>query len=514
MSIRTILAPGVQINEIDKSQYSPAMTGSNCYVMGFTSKGEPYQPMEFTSRTAWTNYYGTPDNEAERYAYSAACEVLNQGGRLYFARLPYDNPAFEKVACFKWNVKPGKVLSSVGPFNEIYNVDDTVNDVAAIEPTEKPVVYDLSAIDEFRTGEATVGNNTFVIADIAFNTYGRIPEDKRKNEKREMVGIMPVITTAANALYAQKLIDVANENVLGFETIGQVRTLDATQLSDSFPETSALTSLALSSADMCQLLNTRNHYVEVQTIDLLSVATTSILTAASVLGNSTALDTAIRSEISNFVDGLQGYVRDSWNGQYQLFSEYQEGTDRLISAWGGFSFKKSFTSAELSADDPVKFRAEYQTKFGWHNLEGDDDVPDTLSRSANEFFPTITTFQDNSGVMRFDRDHMKKIGVVVYKMFVDPSENNKVNFEPVEAYAGSLGRNDKDSTTGVTTFIDTIINSQSKYINFFSNCFNTPEGRQYYNDKLDMLVVQPGAARSLEIEMNIRKLDDFKNTVN
>lgn len=53
------------------------MTGSNCYVMGFTDKGEPYQPMEFTSRTAWTNYYGTPDNEAERYAYSAACEVLN-----------------------------------------------------------------------------------------------------------------------------------------------------------------------------------------------------------------------------------------------------------------------------------------------------------------------------------------------------------------------------------------------------------------------------------------------------
>ena len=111
-------------------------------------------------------------------------------------------------------------MSSTGPFNEVYNADDTIKDVATIEPTEKPVIYDLSAIDKFRTGEAAVGNNTFVIADIAFNTYGRIPEDDRKNEKREMVGIMPVITTAANALYAQKLIDVNNENVLGFETIG------------------------------------------------------------------------------------------------------------------------------------------------------------------------------------------------------------------------------------------------------------------------------------------------------
>ena len=117
--------------------------------------------------------------------------------------------------------------------------------------------------------------------------------------------------------------------------------------------------------------------------------------------------------------------------------------------------------------------------------------------------------------MRFDRDHMKKIGVVVYKMFVDPSENNKVNFEPVEAYAGSLGRNDKDPTTGVTTFIDTIINSQSRYINFFSNCFNTPTGKKYYNDELDMLVVQPGSSRNNgSIEFNIDTLGDFKDAIN
>ena len=267
MSIRTITAPGVQINEIDKSQYSPAMTGSNCYVMGFTDKGEPYQPMEFTSRTAWTNYYGTPDNEAERYAYTAACEVLNQGGRLYFARLPYDNPAFEKVACFKYNVtKMDKKLSTDTPFNEIYEADDSIQDIAAIEPTAKPVIYDLSAIDEYRTGETAVGNNTIVIADIAFNSYGKIPEDTRKNEKREMVGIMPVITTAANALYAQKLIDVKKENVLRYETIGTILTLDATQLSNVYPETKKLDSNVVLENDMCKRINTRTYYSEVKSI--------------------------------------------------------------------------------------------------------------------------------------------------------------------------------------------------------------------------------------------------------
>ena len=51
--MRTITAPGVEIKEIDKSQYSPVMTGTACYIMGFSDKGEPYVPMEFTSRSAF-----------------------------------------------------------------------------------------------------------------------------------------------------------------------------------------------------------------------------------------------------------------------------------------------------------------------------------------------------------------------------------------------------------------------------------------------------------------------------
>lgn len=503
MSIRTILAPGIQINEIDKSQYSPAMTGSNCYVMGFTDKGEPYQPMEFTSRTAWTSYYGTPDNEAERYAYTAACEVLNQGGRLYFARLPYDNPAFEKVVGFKWKVKTGKTLSTDTPFNEIYKADSTIKDVACIEPTEKPIIYELSAIDEFRTGEATVGNNTFVIADIAFNTYDKIPEDDRKNEKREMVGIMPVITTAANALYAQKLIDVAKENVIGFETIGKILTLDATQLSGQFPDTKNLVPQRVRATDMCQMLNTRYHYAEVTDISLLSTATTGRILSGELsdFEDEKLLDKVVTGKISAFLGEIKDTLEaNSWNGRYQITSYGIDGDEAngISAVEAGFSFKNHFTEEQVSTLLSDEYETEYKSRFGWHNPEGDDDVPDTLSRSANEFFPTI----DFDGTA-FDRTHMKKIGVVVYKMFVDPSENNKINFEPVEAYAGSLGRNDKDPNTGVTTFIDTIINSQSKYINFFSNCFNTPTGKKYYNDELDMLVVQPGAKRVRYGEIDI-----------
>jgi hypothetical protein len=75
--MRTINAPGIEIKEIDKSGYSPAMVGTGCFIPLFSDKGEPYKPMEFTSRSAFEKYYGTPDNEAERYGYAAACEVLN-----------------------------------------------------------------------------------------------------------------------------------------------------------------------------------------------------------------------------------------------------------------------------------------------------------------------------------------------------------------------------------------------------------------------------------------------------
>jgi len=86
-------------------------------------------------------------------------------------------------------------------------------------------------------------------------------------------------------------------------------------------------------------------------------------------------------------------------------------------------------------------------------------LPDTVSLEANTYFPTINMFTDEDGELRFERTQLKKIGLVIYKMYMDPTEGNKISFEPVEAYAGSLGKDDKDPDTGVTTFLDTIVNS-------------------------------------------------------
>ena len=54
-------------------------------------------------------------------------------------------------------------------------------------------------------------------------------------------------------------------------------------------------------------------------------------------------------------------------------------------------------------------------------------------------------------------------------MYCDSSNNNKIAFEPVEAFIGSLDRTARDPVTGASIFIDKIVNSNSNYIDVYSN---------------------------------------------
>ena len=106
----------------------------------------------------------------------------------------------------------------------------------------------------------------------------------------------------------------------------------------------------------------------------------------------------------------------------------------------------------------------------------DTSLYDTVSRDANGFFLPITTNTETDketgeSYIKVDTTNMKKIGVVVYKAYLDASEGNKVSFDVVESFCGSLDKTAKDPNTGVSTFIDEIINTNSNYIYFFSNCF-------------------------------------------
>lgn len=170
---------------------------------------------------------------------------------------------------------------------------------------------------------------------------------------------------------------------------------------------------------------------------------------------------AIMSDDGETVDGYSGVI---YGPEVEVLSSKGPDGDEVVS---------SVTA--ISVDE-------------WHAFDGDDSVPATLALDAGNYFSTIQPAADGEG---FDPEHLKDIGVVVYKTWLDPSEGNKVSFEPVEAYCGSLCKDDKDPNTGVTKFIDTIINSQSNYINFFSNCFSSKAEKKWYLETCDILYAKP-----------------------
>lgn len=99
MSLRNINSPGVEITELDLSQYAPAMVGTSFLVMGFSDKGEEFNPLEITSMDDFETNFGRPNNEAERYFYYTAKDVVRNNANLIATKLPYNNVISKN---YKW----------------------------------------------------------------------------------------------------------------------------------------------------------------------------------------------------------------------------------------------------------------------------------------------------------------------------------------------------------------------------------------------------------------------------
>ena len=412
--MRTILAPGVEITEHDRSSYATSMTGTGCYVMGFANKGELYTVNQFTSKSAWLAYYGEPTNEAEKYFYNAAIEVLNEGGQLYCSRLPYANDATNKVVVSEFSVGN---YSSDYVLNSITSADSSIVSAALISPTSGPTCKDLSVIDSYKTGERKVQTNRIIIADKTCSTYKNAMALNAKKANREILGIMPIITTAANAIYAQRYLDsiVDETSAYLFECISGVTTLS---------DITSSVSATLNSSDLVRPLNSKDCFN-----DISVNAVSSITYKDELIGESYA------ESLLNISEQI-GLNVTAFN---------------IISNDNNEPSAIAYTAIS-SVANPVK------------------TLPNTVSFEANEFFPAIQfDIDDEKTTQRFDRTHLKKVGIIVYQMYCDSSNNNKIAFEPVEAFIGSLDRTARDPVTGASIFIDKIVNSNSNYIDVYSN---------------------------------------------
>ena len=87
--MRTINSPGIQVNEIDLSNYALGPVGTTVFAAGFTTQGPVDEVLNITTLSELENVYGAPTTTAEAYFYESCKQVLQSPGRLYCTRLPY-----------------------------------------------------------------------------------------------------------------------------------------------------------------------------------------------------------------------------------------------------------------------------------------------------------------------------------------------------------------------------------------------------------------------------------------
>ena len=192
-------------------------------------------------------------------------------------------------------------------------------------------------------------------------------------------------------------------------------------------------------------------------------------------------------------------VEEDWESkpeEYTGISAYEGELGKPVDVYSVVSSWTASCKSEIPEDDP---------RYGWHGKDFDDNVPDTLALDAAQFFSVIHASPEEGKAL--DTEHLKDIGVVVYRAYLDVANGNLVSFEPVEAYCGSLCKDDKDPNTGVSKFIDDIINTQSKYIHFFSNCFNAANDKRFYHDECDILLAPPSQCAALGLYTPMTKKD-------
>ena len=254
MSARTLHAPGVEIIEHDLSGYTTTNLGTGCLITGFAQKGEDLEPIHITNRSAWLLNFGAPTNEAEEYFYNAGMEVLNQGGFLYAAKIPYSNDIAGIYAAAKFTINKVRGLYNLDEEEGMYYYDDHftedgdriylgsgstaadgftdpedkadlpghangrfyknyralkdlgINTLSLIAPTGQDFIS-KDLVDEYETGESRPNSNIIYLVDKTRAVYTRATEvaDKQDNrDSRYCIGIVPVITTLCNTAYFQR----------------------------------------------------------------------------------------------------------------------------------------------------------------------------------------------------------------------------------------------------------------------------------------------------------------------
>lgn len=591
MALRTIQAPGIQVNEIDRSQYDNVTDYSMpdspyCYIAGFADKGDDYAIHAFTRREDFIARYGYPQNEAERYFYNGCLEVIDNGGKLLASKLPYDNNSKDKYAYVDYKIDPN--LYPIMTDSQIVGKWSTVNDIrdvllqvindstlsAALSNDE--IVYDLS-------GDWTLPAMLSIVNMIFDNpAFSYIKEQYNSYDIMNQQNVITAFTNATTGLvsYAENeqqekanlQLDIvknycnitAQNNDLTFDDVFNICDVldyccntpkkahsDPSKNEYAFPPNSTGIDVTIlvnaykkflestyldNNAKFSDVLKSSHLYTEIQTVNALRESIRRIVDALNdsrpyldlrlndseitsccrilpdidentgiarsglismdklddyLVNDYTDLNNKIRIvdiarnkyEQASF-DSVMTYKTSSDGQKYGIYTNDCLGIVPVIVTPANALYFQSMIQEAHSKDYNciANFNAIKPTDTDVANMltrsivlsnlyvdlmNGEDDLPtkETLSKIAADCFPQIE-YENN---LHYDKEHFKKIGIVVLSAFVDNANNKKLNFSVLESFVGSLDKTARSTSDNASIFIDNVVNNNSSYIRCFSN---------------------------------------------
>lgn len=435
MSSRTIDNPGVELNEIDRSGYekidNSLPNSPISYVTGFADKGQNMTIEWIDSFATFTDTFGVPTTEFEMYMYNAVAEILNRGGSCIASRLPYDNNQLDKYNYVQYDINQfvkiiddsdfqtigdihdrlAEIISNIPSMSEIQL--DTINQMAyAIAQLTKEGV-DLTTINSLATSLADyIRNNiTDKFALLYFNDSSLTSyiEVKAQQSASGEYGAIDSLQNLDDLITSHKSV-----------LPGTMRIYDITRAKyDSVANYNCVSSDALSS----------------WTNECLGIVPV-VVTPANAMYFQNVL--SLNKHASSVIDFtafncVSAYATQHHDGVWQDFSSINDNVSLPIAS--------TTTLSDMSIIDV-----------------------DSVSRMAAAQFPPVNFYTAST----FDKENLKKIGIVVFNTFRDTSNGGKIGFQLLESFVGSFDRNAKDPVTHSSLFIDNVVNQNSQFIRVFS----------------------------------------------
>lgn len=515
MSSRKIQHPGIELNEIDRSQYEKtdnSLPGSpNTLHFGFAPKGEDYALQWIDSKTTFEDIYGIPVTEYEKYFYNAAMEVLNKGGTCIAAKLPYDNNSKDQYNFINYTVQlcATSALTSDMDIGIDYK---TIGDFhAALDNVISFLRERDDQIPEMRTDSLRAMHDALQeISSWAEEHRGSVPSDKI-----DTIGGMFSWLSSFIAAYADDVdmfflqvsdpsltsyldIQLSGSNVSGEMSYGGMN-----QLSD-------LDSLVTKSGNAVNILQqntfriydmTRSQYSQFKSPNAYMQCKLSGYEDNQFLGIVPVIVTPANAMFfQNLLDfRISGSVNTA---AMEAFNQVNS-----LTAIGNLSVVLSGMHS-ISSDLVVPMESVADDVQGYTDVGIEamtrTTSQESISRRASMMFPLI----DYDGMSHFSRDHLKDIGVVVFKAFKDSDNNGKVGFQLLESFVGSFDKHARDPVTKANRFIDDIVNSQSKCIAMFSNI----DQKMLANAATLAMSKQPAVSMGF-YKVDCRKIIDYAQSI-